>query len=225
MAVLAAAFDLPAIGTDPATGESFVVLPGGAAPAALARDELPDDLVHAVLAIEDRRFYSHIGVDLFGISRAALENYKAGGVVEGGSTITQQLAKVLFLDRERTIRRKLEEAAIALWLDARLSKDEILTTYLDNIYFGAGATGISAAAEVYFSKPVADLTLAESAMLAGLIRAPSRLNPLVNLRDAQARAAIVLRAMLEEGYLSAEEMREAIENPAVPTALRQGGSP
>jgi penicillin-binding protein 1A len=190
----------------------------------ISRDELPDHLVEAVLAIEDRRFYDHGGLDALGIMRAAWRNYRAGGVVEGGSTITQQLAKVLFLESDRTIRRKLQEAVIALWLEARLSKDEILTRYLDNVYFGAGTVGIGAAALAYFDKPVSEISLAESAMLAGLIRAPSRLNPLHNLKDAQERAATVLRAMVETGFISREEALEAALAPAVPSPGASGAA-
>ena len=174
---------------------------GGTYAGPVQAEEIPPEMIEAIVAVEDRRFYEHLGFDPIGILRAAWRNARAGGVVEGGSTITQQLAKVLFLDPERTMRRKLQEALIATWLDLRLSKEEILVKYLDSVYFGAGATGISAAARIYFDKPVRDLTLAESAMLAGLVRAPSRLNPLADLQAAQERAAVVVNAMLEAGFI------------------------
>ena len=182
----------------------------------VVRSKLPHHLVHAVLAIEDRRFYEHHGLDFLGIARAAWRNYRAGEVVEGGSTITQQLSKVLYLEPDRTIKRKLQEAVIALWLEFRLTKDEILTRYLDNVYFGAGAVGLGAAALVYFDKTPSELTLAESAMLAGLIRAPSKLNPLSDPEAAQERASVVLESMVDAGYLTRDAALEAALAPAVP---------
>lgn len=192
-----------------------------------AREDLPDHLVNAVVAIEDRRFFDHAGIDVRGVARAAWRNVQASGVVEGGSTITQQLAKIEFLTSERTLKRKLDEALIALRLEARLSKDEILTRYLNNVYFGGGAVGIGAAALVYFDKPVIELTLAESAMLAGIIRAPSNANALHNLEEAQDRAAVVLGAMVESGLLTQEEALAAQTAPATPNTSapsRTGGS-
>ena len=176
--------------------------------------EFPDTLVDAVISIEDRRFYSHWGVDSRGILRALARNISAGEVVEGGSTINQQLVKILHLERDRTLKRKIREAAIAVWLDVRLGKDEILTRYLNNIYLGAGATGVPAAARIYFDKNPADLTLAESAMLAGLIKAPSQLNPLKDLDAARSRAAVVLDAMVAAGRLEADAATAAKEHPA-----------
>ena len=193
-------------------------------PQVVSREEIPDHLVNAVVAIEDRRFYSHLGLDPAAIARAAARNYQAGRIREGGSTITQQLAKVLYLTPEQTFRRKLKEAVIATWLDFRLSKDEILTAYLNNIYFGAGATGIADAAKIYFNKPVRDLNVAESVMLAGLIHAPTRLNPQSNLEQARRRATVVLFAMVEEGYLSREAAVTAALDAAAPiqgTALAE----
>jgi 1A family penicillin-binding protein len=200
---------------------------GGSYLGPVTREELPEHLVEAVLAIEDRRFYEHIGVDAFGIFRAAVRNISAGGIVQGGSTITQQLAKVLFLTPEQTMRRKLQEAAIATWLDTRLTKDEILTKYLDSVYFGAGATGISAAAKTYFNKVVRDLNVAESAMLAGLIRAPSKLNPVADLDASRERAGLVLQAMVDAGFITREEALPAALNPAAPVhsaTITQTGS-
>ena len=142
---------------------------------------LPD----AVIAAEDRRFYSHFGIDPIGIARAAMANFRAGGVLQGGSTITQQLAKILFLSPDRNFSRKIREVLLALWLEHRFTKDQILEIYLNRVYLGAGAYGVDAAAERYFAKSAAKLTLFESAVIAGLIRAPSRLNP---ARDPDAAA-------------------------------------
>lgn len=172
-------------------------------------DEFPQHLIDAVLVTEDRRFYDHFGIDLRGIGRAFLRNLWAGEVVQGGSTITQQLVKILYLERERTYKRKIQEAVVALWLEARLGKDEILARYLNNIYLGAGATGVPAAARIYFGKEPGELTLAESALLAGIIRAPSHLSPISNPEGARARAAVVLDAMVATGKLEPEAAQEA----------------
>jgi penicillin-binding protein 1A len=180
----------------------------------LALSAFPDHLIDAVLSIEDRRFYSHSGIDPRAILRALTRNIQAGEIVEGGSTINQQLVKILHLERERTFRRKIREAVLAIWLDLRQSKDEILTRYLNNIYMGAGATGIPAAALTYFNKKVADLSLAESALLAGLIKAPSQLNPLSDLEAARQRAALVLDAMVADGRLDATMAQLAKDHPA-----------
>ncbi|MEF2554304.1 PBP1A family penicillin-binding protein [Aurantimonas sp. A2-1-M11] len=182
--------------------------------------DFPEHLVQAVLSIEDRRFYSHSGIDLRGISRAFVRNILAGEVVEGGSTITQQLIKVLYLERDRTLKRKLQEVFLAFWIENRLGKDEVLTRYLNNIYLGAGATGMPAAALVYFGKSVGELTLAESAMLAGLIRAPSQLNPLENLEGAKERAAVVLAAMADAEYLDDASTARAQSASAVLSPTR-----
>lgn len=191
-----------------------------------AREEFPDHLIAAVIATEDRRFFDHIGVDVRGIARAALRNVRAGEVVQGGSTITQQLIKILYLESDRTFRRKIQELVIALWLESRLGKDEILTRYLNNIYLGAGATGIPAAARIYFDKSPGELNLRESAMLAGLIRAPSQLNPISNPKGARERAGVVLQGMVESGALDAARASEARAefaelNPTRP-AIRSG---
>lgn len=176
--------------------------------------EFPPHLIDAVISIEDTRFYTHNGMDLPGIFRALGRNLRAGEVLEGGSTITQQLAKILYLDRGRTLSRKIREAALAMWLETRLSKEEILTRYLNNIYLGAGATGIPAAAQVYFGKEASDLTLAESALLAGLIVAPSHLNPRLNPDAARARTALVLDAMVARGRLDEITATKAKNRPA-----------
>jgi penicillin-binding protein 1A len=180
----------------------------------ISREEVPAHLVDAVLAIEDRRFYNHQGIDPRGILRAFSRNLRAGEIREGGSTITQQLARNLIGEDERTIKRKIRETFLALLMESYLSKDEILTRYLNNIYLGAGVTGVSAAARVYFDKPVHELSLEESALLAGLIQAPSQLNPLRNLDAARKRAAVVLDAMVASGKLDEGAARAAQNRPA-----------
>ena len=176
--------------------------------------EVPPHLVEAVLAMEDRRFFEHSGFDLRGVVRAAFANLQAGDSVQGGSTITQQLAKNLFLSPERTVARKIQEVILAAWLERRLTKQEILARYLDTVYLGAGAYGLAAASERYFSKRVGELRLAESAILAGLIQAPSRFAPTGSLEQAHQRARIVLDAMVDAGAISAEQADEARAHPA-----------
>lgn len=175
-------------------------------------DKLPPYLAKAVVAIEDRRFYEHHGIDPKGIARAALNNL-SNSDVEGGSTITQQLARVRYLSPERSLLRKVQEAMLALWLEARLSKDEILARYLNSVYFGAGAVGADAASRRYFGKSVYGLDLAQSAMLAGLIRAPSALAPSRNLRGAERRARVVLRAMYDGGIIDRTQFDAARAEP------------
>ena len=167
--------------------------------------ELPDHVPQAFMAIEDRRFYSHWGIDPRGIARAALRNLLAGGVREGGSTITQQLAKVAFLDSDRTAARKLREMLIAFWLEARLSKDEILARYLSNVYFGDNVYGLRAASLHYFNRQPEKLTIGQAAMLAGLLKAPSRLAPSSNLEGARERQMLVVRAMADAGFITRAE--------------------
>ena len=161
-------------------------------------------MVKALMAVEDRRFYDHFGVDPIGLVRAAYVNLRAGAIVQGGSTITQQLAKNLFLTNERTVKRKVQEAILALWLERKFTKDEILALYLNRVYFGAGTYGVDAAAERYFGKSAERLTLYESAMLAGLLKAPSRYNPSANPELAHERAVIVLGDMVDAGYITGE---------------------
>jgi penicillin-binding protein 1A len=180
----------------------------------LAADDLPPDLAHAIVAVEDRRFYEHHGVDLRGLARAASRNVSAGGTREGGSTITQQLVRMLYLSQERTLKRKVQEAMLALWLESQVSKDEILTRYLNTAYFGAGVYGADAAAKRYFGKTAKELSLPESAMLAGLVRAPSQLAPHRNLDGARGRAAQVLEAMVETGVITRAQADEALRAPA-----------
>ena len=171
--------------------------------------ELPNRLIYAILAIEDRRFYSHYGIDPIGLTRAMLVNIREGAIVQGGSTITQQLAKNLFLSHERTIARKIREALLALWLEHKLSKDEILSAYLNRVYFGAGAYGVDAAAHTYFDKSARKLNLAESALLAGLLKAPARLSPVKNPKAARKRAKVVLGAMQDTGFIDKSGLRNA----------------
>ncbi|GAA4766683.1 transglycosylase domain-containing protein [Stakelama sediminis] len=166
---------------------------------------LPKRVTNAFIAIEDRRFYSHWGVDPRGIVRAFLHNSFSGGSLQGASTITQQLAKNAFLDSDRTVTRKLREVLIAFWLEAWLTKDQILSRYLSNVYFGDNVYGLRAAAEHYFSRSPEDLTTGQAAMLAGLVKAPSRLAPTGNLKGARAREAVVVHAMQEAGFLSTAE--------------------
>ena len=172
--------------------------------------DLPKYVPQAVLASEDRRFYSHFGLDFWGLGRAAWVNMQAGHVVQGGSTITQQLAKNLFLKPERTIGRKIQEALLALYLEMSYSKDEILAIYLNRVYFGAGAYGIDAASRRYFNKPASRLTLVEGAILAGLLKAPTRYSPVNGIELAQGRASLVLQAMADLGYISAAEKEDAL---------------
>jgi penicillin-binding protein 1A len=188
-------------------------------------EEMPDHLIKAVLATEDRRFYDHFGIDYFGTFRALMTNAKAGGVVQGGSTITQQLAKNLFLSNERTIERKINEAFLAVWLETRLSKNEILKLYLDRAYLGGGAFGVDGAAEYYFGKSVRDVTLPEAAMLAGLFKAPSRFSPLANLPAARARANVVLDNLVDAGFMTEGQVYGARRNPATPIDRREEDSP
>lgn len=186
---------------------------GEVSAAAITADALPERLVDAVLAVEDRRFYSHFGVDLLGSGRAMLANIRAGRVVQGGSTITQQLAKNLFLSSERTYKRKGQEMLLALWLERRFTKDEILALYLNRVYFGAGAWGAEAAARRYFGKPADDLSIGEAALLAGLLKAPSRYAPTSDVRRASVRATVVLDLMLAAGKITEAERIAAAETP------------
>lgn len=179
-------------------------------------DELPQNLINAVLATEDRRFFEHFGIDVIGTLRALTVNARAEGVRQGGSSITQQLAKNLFLSNQRTLERKIKEAYLAVWLEFHLPKREILKLYLDRAYLGGGAFGVQAAAEFYFGKSVRDLSLAETAMIAGLFKAPTKFAPHINLPAARARAANVLNNMVEAGYLTEGQIYAALRNPATP---------
>ncbi len=178
--------------------------------------DLPDNLIHAVIATEDRRFFEHFGIDVIGTLRALTVNARSDSVRQGGSSITQQLAKNLFLSNQRTLERKINEAYLAIWLEYRLPKREILRLYLDRAYLGGGAFGVQAAAEFYFGKSVRDLSLAEAAMIAGLFKAPTKFAPHINLPAARARANDVLNNMVEAGYLTEGEIYPALRNPATP---------
>ena len=188
-------------------------------------DQFPDHLIKAVLATEDRRFYEHFGVDLTGTARALATNARAGGVVQGGSTLTQQLAKNLFLSNERTIDRKIKEAFLALWLEARLTKNEILKLYLDRAYMGGGAFGVDAAAQYYFNKSARDVDLSEAAMLAGLFKAPTKFSPNVNLPAARARANVVLDNLVDTGFMTEGQVFGARRHPATPVDRREDHAP
>ncbi|MEM7619799.1 MAG: PBP1A family penicillin-binding protein [Pseudomonadota bacterium] len=181
---------------------------------AVPLDEIPEHMIKATLATEDRRFYEHFGIDFYGTFRAIFENFRANTVVQGGSSITQQLAKNLFLSPEQTLERKVKEAFLALWLEFHFSKDGILKLYLDRAYMGAGAIGVEAAARVYFDKSIRDVTLAEAAMLAGLYKAPSKFAPHINLPNSRARANEVLANMVEAGFLTEGQIHGARLNPA-----------
>ncbi len=186
-------------------------------------DEIPLSLRQAVIAIEDERFYRHHGVDLRGTLRAVWRNLLAGEIREGGSTITQQLARAVFLSQKRVLSRKVAEMMLALEIERRLTKDEILERYLNQVYFGNGAYGVELASQVYFGKPARQLTLAESALLAGIIRAPSVYNPFQNLPLALERQRLVLRRMAELGYLTADQARAAAGQPLHLAATRNAG--
>jgi len=179
-------------------------------------EDFPDYLVKAALATEDRRFYDHWGIDPIGTFRALVVNAQGGGVVQGGSSITQQLAKNLFLTNERSLERKIKEAFLAVWLEFHLTKNQILKLYLDRAYMGGGAHGVVAAADYYFGKSAKDVTLAEAAMLAGLFKAPTKFAPHINLPAARARANDVLHNMVEAGFLTEGQIQTALRNPATP---------
>ncbi|WP_332837820.1 transglycosylase domain-containing protein, partial [Neoroseomonas rubea] len=186
--------------------------------------DLPAHVPAAFIAIEDRRFRDHGGLDVIGVARALVANVTAGRVVQGGSTLTQQLAKNLFLTPERSLRRKVQEALLALWLEHRFSKDELLTIYLNRVYLGAGTFGVDAAARLYFGVSARRLTPGQAAVIAGLPKAPSRLNPRVNPSAAVARATEVLEAMVETGALSpAAAMQEAERLRFPPAPSRDAG--
>jgi len=192
---------------------------------AVSLADIPDHMIKSALAIEDRRFFQHFGIDVFGTSRALLENARANTVVQGGSSLTQQLAKNLFLTNERTLERKVKEAFLAFWLEANLTKDEILKLYLDRAYLGGGTFGVEAAAQFYFNKSARNLTLAESAMLAGMFKAPTRFAPHLNLSAARARANVVLDALVESGFMTEGQVHAARLNPATPVNRQRSASP
>src|SRR5436309_3347038 len=202
-----------------------IALRGAVKEAPVDVDKLNPFTPAAFVAIEDRRFYSHWGIDPRGIARAALANLRGGGVREGGSTITQQLAKTNFLSGDRTIKRKAQEVIIAFWLEAWLTKQEILSRYLSSVYFGDGVYGLRAAAHHYFNRDPERLNLAQSAMLAGMVQAPSRLAPTQHLEAAQARSRLVLKAMAETGIISPARARStALARPVFQPAKYPTGT-
>jgi penicillin-binding protein 1A len=176
-------------------------------------DSLPDYVPAAFIAIEDRRFWWHPGFDPIGMSRAMVTNVRAGRVVQGGSTLTQQLAKNLFLTPDQNMRRKVQELMLAVWLELKFSKKEILALYLNRVYFGAGAYGIEAASQRYFDKPAKDLTVGEAALLAGLLKAPSRYSPVSESERAATRATVVLNQMVETGVITPAQREQAVLEP------------
>lgn len=181
---------------------------------AVGLHEMSPYIPEAVVAIEDRRFYSHFGIDPIGLSRAMVTNLIGGHFSQGGSTLTQQLAKNLFLTPDRTLERKVQEVLLALWLEHKHSKDQILEMYLNRVYFGSGAYGVEAASRRYFGKSARDVTLSEAALLAGLLKAPSKLSPARDPKAAEERAQLVLAAMRETGKISDKEYKTALSAPA-----------
>ncbi len=175
--------------------------------------DLPDYVPNALIAIEDHRFRSHYGVDPIGLSRAIYEDIKARAMVQGGSTLTQQLAKNLFLSSARTAERKVQELVLALWLERKFSKDEILQLYLNRVYYGAGATGIEKAAQTYYHKSAIELSLMEAATLAGVLKAPTNYNPLTHPEESAARAKLVINAMVDAGFITRDEANQAVNAP------------
>ena len=186
--------------------------------------DLPPSVPQAVLATEDRRFYGHFGIDIIGLMRAFYVNARAGRIVQGGSTISQQVAKNLFLSPDRTIRRKVQEVLLALWLEHRFTKDQILSVYLNRVYLGSGTYGVDAASRKYFGHSARRLSIYESAMLAGLLKAPSRYNPVSDPKKARERADLVLLNMQNAGYLNAEGVRLAKKGLYQPVARAGGAS-
>ena len=186
-------------------------------------EDLPDYVPNAFIAIEDRRFRSHWGVDPIGLMRAAFQNMKSGHVVQGGSTLTQQLAKNFFLSPSRTFDRKMQEAMLALEMERRYSKNQILTLYLNRVYFGAGVYGIEAAAEKFFGKHASELSLPEAAIIAGSVKAPARYNPLSDADAGQARAQLVLRAMQNAGFIDVNT--RAMAEATRPRTIRANATP
>lgn len=187
----------------------------------VSRANMSPHLARAIVANEDTRFYKHMGIDPIGIARALLVNLRTGSIAQGGSTITQQLAREMFLTQERTLTRKLREAVLAVRLDMRFSKDDILEAYLNKVYLGEGAYGVEAAAQKYFGKSAKDLTLAQSAMIAGLARGPALYSPYNDMEAALRRRSVVLQGMVEQGFITIEEKRAAQAEPIVLAPRRE----
>ncbi|MFC3075732.1 transglycosylase domain-containing protein [Shinella pollutisoli] len=198
-----------------AVGGEIIANRGATGGEALSLETMSPYIPLAVIAIEDRRFYSHFGIDPLGLARAMLTNVTSGRMVQGGSTLTQQLAKNLFLSPERTLERKVQEVLLALWLEQKYSKDQILAMYLNRVFFGSNSYGVEAASRRYFNKSARDVNLGEAAVLAGLLKAPSRLSPARDPEAAEARAQVVLSAMREEGFVTDGEIKTAMsQTPA-----------
>jgi penicillin-binding protein 1A len=178
-------------------------------------ERIPTHLVNAVLATEDRKFFAHSGIDLVGLLRAAYVNYKAGHIIQGGSTISQQLAKILFLSPERTVKRKIQELLLALYLEHKFSKKEIISIYLNKVYLGSGIFGVEAAAKYYFGKNLNDINLYEAALIAGLLKAPTRYSPTRHNALAAKRTLQILLSMKDAGYISEQEIKTADANPII----------
>jgi penicillin-binding protein 1A len=191
---------------------------------AISLHDMSPYLPEAVVAIEDRRFYSHFGVDPIGFTRAMVANVMSGRLVQGGSTITQQLAKNLFLTPDRTIERKVQEVMLALWLEQKYTKDQILEMYLNRVYLGSGSYGVAAASRRYFNKSAKEVTLPEAALIAGLLKAPSRLSPARDPKAASERSQLVLAAMREQGMIGDKELNFAMKQPATRAASYWSGS-
>jgi penicillin-binding protein 1A len=192
---------------------------------AVPLEEIPEALIKATLATEDRRFFEHIGIDFLGTARAVVENLRANDVVQGGSTLTQQLAKNLFLTPERSLTRKVKELFLSFLLESRFTKREILKMYLDRAYMGGGAFGVEAAAMFYFGKSVKDINLAEAALMAGLFKAPTKYAPHVNLPASRARTNEVLSNLVEAGFFSPGQVHQARLHPAKLVETRSSSSP
>ena len=175
-------------------------------------DDLPRNLINAVIVTEDKRFFFHPGIDLKGIIRASYVNLKAGRIVQGGSTITQQLAKNLFLTPERSFTRKLHELILSFWLEMRFSKEQLLSIYLNRVYLGSGTYGVQAASEKYFNKKVEELNLYECALIASLLKAPSKYNPIANEQLSRERTSKVLENMHKSNLITAKNIAEAKNN-------------
>jgi penicillin-binding protein 1A len=180
---------------------------------ALSLEDMSPYLPQAVIAIEDRRFYSHFGIDPLGLARAIVTNVVSGRTVQGGSTLTQQLAKNLFLSPDRTIERKIQEVLLSFWLEQKYTKDQILAMYLNRVYFGSNAYGVEAASQRYFNKSARDVNLGEAALLAGLLKAPSRLSPARDPQAAEERAQVVLQSMQDVGFINEDEIKTAMSQP------------
>lgn len=195
---------------------SIIANRGATGGEALSLDSMSPYLPEAVISIEDRRFYYHFGFDPIGLARAVVTNLASGHTVQGGSTLTQQLAKNLFLTPERTMERKVQEVLLAIWLEHKFTKDEILAMYLNRVYFGANAYGVEAAARRYYNKSARDLNLMEAATIAGLLKAPSRLSPVRDPAAAKARAEVVLGAMKDAGYINDKQVQSALAHTPDP---------